>query len=64
MLEGQIAGLNAAASLGFYHESYQELNHTFRKQLAELRNNTMSKNIIRGIKKAALVEGGSHVRSS
>ena len=61
MLEGQIAGLNAAASLGIYHENYRRLNHSFQKQLAKLRNNTMSENIIRGIKKATLTEGGSHV---
>ena len=63
MREGQIAGLNAAASLGLYHENHQKLNHILHKQLAELRNNTMSENIIRGIKKATLVEGGSHVCS-
>ena len=63
MLEGQIAGLNAAVSLGLYYENYQQLNHTFHKRLAELRNNTISENINRGIKKATLIGGESHVCS-
>jgi sarcosine oxidase subunit alpha len=63
MVEGQIAGLNAAASLGFYHKEYSQLNDQFKKQLAELRNNPMSEAIIRGINKAALPKGGKHVYS-
>ncbi len=54
MVEGQIAGLNAAASLGFFQEEYYKLNDNYHKQLSQLRNNEMSKIITRGIKKAAL----------
>lgn len=54
MLEGQIAGLNAAASLGLFHENYEELNRTYHKQLDELRNNKLSEKIVEGIKKANL----------
>jgi sarcosine oxidase subunit alpha len=54
MVEGQIAGLNAAASLGFFQEEYDKLNDNYHKQLSQLRNNEMSKIITRGIKKAAL----------
>ncbi len=54
MVEGQIAGLNAAASLGLYHERYRELNLAFHQQLLQLRHNELSEGITIGIKKAAL----------
>ncbi|HNR65727.1 MAG TPA: FAD-dependent oxidoreductase [Atribacterota bacterium] len=54
MVEGQIAGLNAAASLGLYHEKYRELNLAFHRQLLQLRHNEVSESITRGIKKATL----------
>lgn len=61
MIEGQIAGLNAAASLGLALLQYQELNNTYHRQLAQLRHNKVSEAIIRGIQKATLSKGGSHV---
>jgi len=54
MIEGQIAGLNAAASLGYYHQDYKEINSGYKKQLLRLRNNTMSEGIKRGIAKAII----------
>lgn len=63
MVEGQIAGLNAAASIGFVHQKYTQLNDEYKKQLAELRNNPMSAAITRGIKKATILKGGTHVYS-
>lgn len=63
MVEGQIAGLNAAASLGFYHPEYHQKNLQFKEQLVELRNNPMSEAITRGIQKATLKKGGTHVYS-
>ncbi len=63
MIEGQIAGLNAAASLGFYHKDYKQLNHDYKSLLAQLRNNTMSEAIVRGIHKASIEKGGVHVYS-
>ncbi len=54
MVEGQIAGLNAAASLGHYLDKYSELNTAYHKQLKHLRNNKMSEIITRGIEKASL----------
>jgi sarcosine oxidase subunit alpha len=63
MIEGQIAGLNAAASIGFYHQDYRRLNFNYKRQLAQLRNNTISENINRGIKKACTGKGGAYVYS-
>ncbi len=63
MVEGQIAGLNAAASLGFYHKEYRKLDNQFKEQLSQLRNNSMSAALITGIKKATTQKGGSHVYS-
>jgi sarcosine oxidase, subunit alpha len=63
MVEGQIAGLNAAASLGFYHQEYHQLNDRFKKELFQLRNNPMSEAITRGIQKATIKKGGAHVYS-
>jgi len=63
MIEGQIAGLNAAASLGFYHKDYKQLNHDYKSLLAQLRNNTMSEAIVRGIREASIEKGGAHVYS-
>ncbi len=64
MIEGEVAGLNAAASLGLYHTHYHRLNLTFHRELAQLRHNQVSAAITRGISKATLAEGGSHVCSS
>ncbi len=61
MVEGQIAGLNAAASLNFYHKEYTQLDDQFKKQLAQLRNNSMSEALIRGIQKAVIKKRGTHV---
>jgi len=63
VVEGQVAGLNAAVSLGFYHKEYTQLNDQFKKQLAQLRNNPMSEAITRGIKKATILKGGIYVPS-
>jgi sarcosine oxidase subunit alpha len=63
MIEGQIAGLNAAASLSLYHKEYEALNYKFKNQLAQLRNNTMSEAINRGIQKAIVQKGRTHVYS-
>ena len=61
MIEGQIAGLNAAASLGLTPPDYAELDKTYKEELAQLRHNEISKVILRGIEKATITEGGSHV---
>lgn len=63
MIEGQIAGLNAAASLGLYQKNYQKLNTAYHRQLAQLRNNKLSEAITKGIQKATFNKGGSHVCS-
>jgi len=63
MVEGQVAGLNSAASLGLYHKEYARLDKQFKKQLAQLRNNTISETITRGIQKAKYKKGEVHVYS-
>ena len=47
MVEGQLAGLNTAASL-ISLPNY-ELNQAFKGELAQLRHNEISKVILRGI---------------
>lgn len=61
MIEGQLAGLNAAASLNLPIPDYTGLNHTYQAQLAQLRNNKISAAIVRGIQKASITKGASHV---
>ena len=63
MIEGQVAGLNAAASLDLYHKEYSQMNQQFKRQLAQLRNNSICESIIRGIQKATIKKGGAYVYS-
>jgi len=56
MLEGQIAGLNAAVSLGLKCGNYLERNRKLKEELGALRANPLSKKIKVGIKKA-LIKG-------
>lgn len=63
MVEGQIAGLHAAASLNFYHKEFHLLNQQFKTQLAQLRNNPTSEVIIKGVQKAFIKKGRNHVYS-
>jgi sarcosine oxidase subunit alpha len=57
MLEGQIAGLNAAVSLGYPCDHYQEQDRKLKAQLNELRDNPLSEGIKRGVEKALIKEG-------
>jgi len=57
MLEGQIAGLNAAVSLGYKHDNYQEWDEKLKEELKELRDNPLSEKIKIGIEKALIKEG-------
>ena len=57
MLEGQIAGLNAAVSLGYKHDNYQEQDEELKEELKELRDNPLSEKIKIGIEKALIKEG-------
>jgi sarcosine oxidase subunit alpha len=57
MLEGQIAGLNAAVSLGYKHDNYQEQDEKLKEELKELRDNPLSEKIKIGIEKALIKEG-------
>jgi len=52
MLEGKIAGLNAAESLNFKIEDFNQLNVKLKSELAELRANPLSEKVKQGIKKA------------
>lgn len=61
LLEGQLAGLNAAASLGHAHPNYQEHKANYQQQLFQLRNNPASQKICTGLKKATLTKGGRDV---
>jgi len=56
MLEGQIAGLNAAVSLGLKCANYPEQNRKLKEELKELRANPLSKKVKVGIKKV-LIKG-------
>lgn len=57
MLEGQIAGLNAAVSLGYKQDNYQEQDKELKEELKELRDNPLSEKIKIGIEKALMKEG-------
>jgi sarcosine oxidase subunit alpha len=57
MLEGQIAGLNAAVSLGLRCDNYREQNRKLKIELKELRDNPLSEEIKIGIEKALIKEG-------
>ncbi len=61
LLEGKLAGLNAAASLGFAHPHYHKLKANYQEQLFQLRNNPASEKIRTGLKKATLLRGGRDV---
>lgn len=65
MLEGQIAGLNAAVSLGYKHDNYQEQDEKLKEELKELRDNPLSEKIKIGIEKALIKERRDyHVRKN
>ncbi len=57
MVEGQIAGLNAAVSLGYKCDNYKEQDKKLKAELKELRDNPLSKEIKIGIEKALIKEG-------
>ena len=57
MVEGQIAGLNAAVSLGYKCDKYKEKDKKLKAELEELRDNPLSEEIKIGIKKALIKEG-------
>jgi len=57
MLEGQIAGLNAAMSLGYKCDNYREQDRKLKAELKELRENPLSEGIKIGIEKALIREG-------
>lgn len=54
MLEGKIAGLNAAVSLGYRVDNFLELNRSLRKELKELRANPLSEKVKIGLEKALI----------
>jgi sarcosine oxidase subunit alpha len=54
MLEGRIAGLNAAVSLGYRVDNFLELNRNLRKELKELRANPLSEKVKIGLEKALI----------
>jgi len=57
MLEGQIAGLNAATSLGYKCDNFIKLNKSLKAELKELRANPLSEKVKIGIEKALIKEG-------
>ena len=57
MVEGQIAGLNAATSLGYICDNFIKLNKSLKEELKELRANPLSEEIKIGIKKALIKKG-------
>ena len=57
MLEGQIAGLNAAVSLGYKCDNYKKQDKKLKVELKELRDNPLSEEIKIGIEKALIKEG-------
>jgi len=57
MLEGQIAGLNAAVSLGYKCDNYKKQDEKLKAELKELRDNPLSEKIKIGIEKALIKEG-------
>jgi len=56
MLEGQIAGLNAAVSLGYKCDNYKKQDEKLKAELKELRDNPLSEKIKIGIEKALIKE--------
>ena len=54
MLEGKIAGLNVAVSLGYRVDNFLELNRSLRKELKELRANPLSEKVKIGLEKALI----------
>lgn len=54
MLEGKIAGLNAAVSLGCRVDNFLELNRNLKKELKELRANPLSEKVKIGLEKALI----------
>ena len=54
MLEGKIAGLNAAVSLGCSCNNFQQQNKKLKSELSELRANPLSVKIKEGIKKVLI----------
>jgi len=54
MLEGKIAGVNAAVSLGYVHDDFKQLNKKLKLELSELRANPLSKKVTEGIKKVLI----------
>lgn len=54
MLEGKIAGLNAAVSLGYRVDNFLELNISLRKELKGLRANPLSEKVKIGLEKALI----------
>ncbi len=57
ILEGQIAGLNAAVSLGYKCDNYKGQDKKLKVELKELRDNPLSEEIKIGIEKALIKEG-------
>jgi len=57
MLEGQIAGLNAAVSLGYKCDNFIKLNKSLKEELKELRDNPLSEKVKIGIEKALIKRG-------
>lgn len=51
MVEGYIAGLNAARNIRIMHKNYSELVDSYKKQLSDLRGGNVGKRIISGIEK-------------
>jgi len=56
MLEGQIAGLNTAVSLGCKCDNYEEQDRKLKAELKELRDNPLSEKVKIGIEKALIKE--------
>jgi len=56
MLEGNIAGLNAAVSLGCSCKDFQQQNNKLKSELSELRANPLSEKVKEGINKV-LIKG-------
>lgn len=56
MIEGELAGLNAAVSLDYACDSYAELKNSLIDELETLRSNPMSEKIEVGIEKALIGE--------
>jgi len=57
MVEGHIAGLEAAMSIGRKHANYDELSKDYREQLLSLRAGHAGDHIRAGLSKATLEEG-------